>query len=83
VVTVLDVRRAAYPPGMFVDATHLGGRGAIALSRSVAGAIQAELAHPAPPPGRGWIELNVRAEDHEPGPDLGLEDLDQSRTILQ
>ena len=82
VVTVLDARRAAYPPAMFVDATHLGGRGAIALSRSVAIAVQAELSRPHRAPARGWIELNDRPEGQQAGPDLGLEDLDQSRRIL-
>ncbi|HZW30173.1 MAG TPA: hypothetical protein VFF52_05655 [Isosphaeraceae bacterium] len=82
VLTVLDARRAAYPPAMFVDATHLGGRGAIALSRAVAGAVRAELARPALAPGHGWIELSDRTEDHSAGQELRVEDLDQSKAIV-
>jgi hypothetical protein len=68
---------------MFVDATHLGGRGAIALSRAVADAVQGELSRPALAPARDWIALNNQAEGDHVGPDVSLEDLDQSRRILQ
>ena len=43
VVTVLDARRVAPDPSLYVDATHLSGRGAIVLSRAVGGVLKAEL----------------------------------------
>jgi hypothetical protein len=81
-LTVLDSRRSVYPPAMFVDATHLGGRGALALSRSVARAVHSELAHPAPGRDSAWIELSDQPGRASSGMELGLEDLDQSRKVL-
>ena len=40
VVTVLDARRMAREPSLYVDATHLSGRGAVVLSRAVAGVLK-------------------------------------------
>jgi hypothetical protein len=81
VVTVLDARRLAYPPAMFVDATHVSGLGGIALSRVVAGAVKAELARAAREPARGWIELKERTEGRHAGPESCVEDSDQSARI--
>jgi hypothetical protein len=82
VVTVLDARRAAYPPAMFVDATHLGGRGAVRLSEAVGGTIETELLHSTSSSVRGWIELNAPPDDRLADVHPGLEDLDRSREIL-
>ncbi len=43
VVTVLDARRVAPDPTLYVDATHLSGRGAIVLSRAVGGALKGRI----------------------------------------
>jgi hypothetical protein len=67
---------------MFVDATHLGGRGAIALSRVVARAVQAEFSRPALAPAPGWIELHDWNEGHPTQGNLSIEDIDQSTTIV-
>jgi hypothetical protein len=83
VVTVLDARRSAYPPEMFVDATHLGGRGAIALSRVVARAVRAELSHKDRAPARGWIALEGPHPEPAGDLELALEDLDRSRVVLE
>ena len=81
-MTVLDARRGAYPPPMFVDATHLGGLGAIALSRAVGTMLKADLSRPAPPSPRGWIELNAPADDPDAEVDFLLEDIEQSKKLL-
>jgi hypothetical protein len=81
VVTVLDARRLAYAPAMFVDATHVSGKGAIALSRVVAVAVQAELSRAAPEPARGWLELKDRTESPQAGPEACVEDSDQSTRL--
>jgi len=81
-MNVLDARRAGYPPALFVDATHLNGSGAIALSRTVATAIGLELprSHSATAPS--WIALDSPSA-RPAGLEVPLEDLDQSRRILQ
>jgi hypothetical protein len=84
VMTVLDARRAGYPPRLFVDATHLNGRGAIALSRAVAAAVDAELIGPeasSAGPAR-WIELPP-PPDRFPGLEVTLEDVEESKRIVQ
>jgi hypothetical protein len=78
---VLDARRAGYPPHWFVDATHLNGDGALALSRSVAAAIEVEPLGPHPVNPATWVALDL------PSPlpaqlDVPFEDLDQSKRIL-
>ena len=54
-LTVLDARRGAYPPSLFIDQTHLNGHGAIALSRAVATTLKPLLARPRSASGPGWI----------------------------
>ncbi len=81
VLTVLDARRAAYPAALFADATHLNCRGAIALSRTVAAAIDPR---PSPRPAlvdSGWINLDLPT-DRPARFAVPLEDLEQSRSIL-
>src|SRR5262249_6150846 len=82
VLTILDARRAGYGPAMFVDATHLGGRGAIALSREVGRTLRTELAHSRPPAEPRWINLGDPEPSSMAPDDLALEDLDQSRRAL-
>jgi len=81
-LTVLDARRAAYPRALFADATHLNSRGAIALSRTVAAAIDPYA--PRPPAGAncGWITLEL-PNDRQAGFEVPLEDLEQSQSILK
>jgi hypothetical protein len=81
VVTVLDARRLDYPPAMFVDATHVSGKGAIALSRVVAGAVQAELSRSTLELARSWIVLKDRTEGQHAGLESCVEDGDQSTRI--
>jgi hypothetical protein len=81
-MTVLDARRAAYPAELFVDATHVNYPGAVVLSRAVARAIDQQLAHAGGAGDSRWIKLEpcptIAAGDDPP-----LEDLDQSRSIIQ
>jgi hypothetical protein len=80
-LTVLDARRAAYPPSFFVDSTHLNGRGAIALSRAVATALEAELGQSDRATVRRWIAL--KSPDDQPDVlALRLEDVERSRKII-
>jgi hypothetical protein len=81
-VTVLDARRVVTDPAMFVDATHLSGRGAIALSHSVGKALKAEIARPVTPSEPRWIVLEASSEDPHAEPTLPIEDIDQSKRIL-
>ncbi len=81
-MSVLDGRRAGYPATLFVDATHLNGSGAVALSHSVATAIGLELPRSRPTTAPCWIALD--SPSTRPAPSDGpLEDLEQSRRILQ
>ena len=80
-LTVLDAQRAAYPPGFFVDSTHLNGRGAIVLSRAVANVLKAELGESAQAHIPRWIALNNSVE-HLNFDDLRLEDVERSKTIV-
>ena len=82
VMTVLDARRAAYPPSLFVDPTHLSGGGGIALSRSVATTLGPELSGPRSATSAGWIALDppfARPSELE----VSLEDLEKSRRVLR
>ena len=45
-VTVVNARKVVSDPAMFIDATHLSGHGAIALSHSLGKALKAELSRP-------------------------------------
>ena len=82
-VTVLDARRVVSDPTMFVDATHLGGRGAIALSHTVGKALKAELARPVSPSELRWIVLEASNDDPHAALTFPIEDIDQSRRILR
>jgi len=82
VMTVLDARRAAYPPTLFLDPTHLNGVGGLALSRSVATAIGRELSGRRSVTSAGWIALGPRS-DRPAGSEVSLEDLAESSRILQ
>ena len=81
-LTVLDARRGAYPPSLFTDHTHLNGRGAIALSRAVAKAV---------PTAARPLAIRVRLpagsllaipSDQPAGSGVAIEDLEESRQIL-
>ncbi len=76
-VTILDGRRIAREPSLYVDATHLSGRGAIVLSRSIAPVMASELRSPKLKPP-AWITL----EEPPAAPDPPLEDVEQSRRIV-
>jgi hypothetical protein len=79
-VVVIDGRRAGYRPEVFLDLTHLDGRGASTLSQAVASLIGPYLADIEPAPTTRWIALTpyrVRPEE------IPLEDLDQSRMALR
>ena len=80
-LTVLDARRAAYPSSFFCDATHLNATGAIALSRSVAAAIDTRLARPGPSAGPGWIALEPPTA-RPAASEVTLEDLETSKRRL-
>ncbi len=82
-LTVLDARRVVIEPSSFIDATHLAGRGAIALSRAVAAAMQDELVAKSPGQGDGWRILKTPAGDVAHRDDVLLEDLDRSKEIVR
>jgi hypothetical protein len=81
-LTVLDARRAGYTSAMFADATHLNSRGGIALSRTVAAAINSRLAGDFPGADSGWIALNLPADQPTLFTHL-IEDLEQSQSALK
>ncbi|MFI5455110.1 MAG: hypothetical protein ACHRXM_06625 [Isosphaerales bacterium] len=81
VMTVLDARRAAYPPKLFIDATHLSGGGGIALSRSIATAIGRELSRTQSTTSGSWIALDPPS-DRPAGFEASIEDLEESKRIL-
>lgn len=75
VVTVIDARGIAREPALYVDATHLSGRGAVVLSRAVGQALKGE-------PTDGWIELGdppARPDDADPP----LEDVERSKELVR
>jgi len=76
VVRVLDGRRIIREASLYVDATHLSGRGAIALSRAVGAAVKA--AWEGREGDRGWIDL----EEPAPAADPPLEDVERSKQIV-
>jgi hypothetical protein len=89
-VTVLDARHAGYEHRLFVDATHLDGQGAQALSRDVAAVLRRDLdvdragrtasaPAPAPAPRPRWVDLPAY---HSCPVELALEDLEQSRRAV-
>jgi hypothetical protein len=82
VMTVLDARRAAYPPKLFIDATHLNAQGGVALSGSVATKIAAELARPGSTISGSWIKLDPPSDRSGSFQDA-IEDIDESRSVLQ
>jgi hypothetical protein len=75
---VLDARRGAYPPSLFIDHTHLNGQGALALSRAVATALKPLLARPRSASGPFWIAIDPPSERPQAS-DFVVEDLEQSR----
>jgi hypothetical protein len=81
-VTVLDARHGFAGPRMYVDATHLSGRGAIALSRAVGRELEAELFSANLRSAGPWIALSVRADADLGAPELALEDIDRSKRVL-
>jgi hypothetical protein len=78
VVTVLDARRLARDPSLYVDATHLSGRGAIVLSRAVGRVLGAGTSSRT----GDWITLEdpPRPDGDEASP--SLEDIDRSKQII-
>lgn len=72
VVSVLDARRIAREASLYVDATHLSGRGAIVLSRAVGAAFKSG-------DRGGWISLT----DPAPWADPPLEDVERSKQIVR
>ena len=60
-MTVLDARRAGYPPELFADPTHLNRRGAVALSHVVSQEIKrlARAPKPAGPSSDGLDQLKL------------------------
>ena len=76
-VTVLDARHSGFDHTLFCDLAHLSGRGARALSRSTAEAIQDNMNDPLRS-ARRWIDLPLRRADDEV-----VEDLDQSRAMVR
>jgi hypothetical protein len=83
VVTVLDARRIAPDPSLYVDATHLSGRGAVVLSRSVATVLKAELPRHSRDRSGAWIELQPPPPDPRRGGDPPLEDVERSKEIVR
>jgi hypothetical protein len=83
VVKVLDGRRMAREASLYVDATHLSGRGAIALSRAVGAALKAELTQPLASGSDGWTVLRDPARDANGAADPALEDVERSRAIVR
>ena len=82
-VSVLDARRMARDASLYVDATHLSGRGAIVLSRAIGGILKAERgSHPQDRPG-GWILLHDPPPDPVRAADPPLEDVERSKQVVQ
>jgi hypothetical protein len=83
VVTVLDARHVVSDPSMFIDATHLAGRGAIALSHAVGMTLKNNAGQPLSASHPRWIVLDPMDSDPQTQAELNLEDVDQSKRILQ
>jgi hypothetical protein len=83
ILTVLDARSVAAEPALYVDATHLSGRGAAVLSRSVARTLRDELARPTAGRGGRWIALSD--PPHDPGRQAqpAFEDVERSKAIVR
>ncbi len=81
-VTVLDARKVVSDPSMFIDATHLAGRGAVALSHTLGKFLKAELAQPVFPSDARWVMLESSKEDPHDELAMPLEDIDQSKRVL-
>lgn len=79
VVTVLDARGVAAEPSLYVDATHLSGRGAIVLSRAVGCVLKVEQTHGARGHADAWITLH----DPPAQPEPPLEDVERSKQIVR
>jgi hypothetical protein len=80
-LTVLDGRRAGYPARMFIDATHLTGQGALALSQGVGAAVGMLRIEPRFATSAGWIALEPFS-DPRAGTDVTVEDIEQSKRML-
>jgi hypothetical protein len=80
-LTVLDVRRAGFPSTFFVDETHVNRPGAIALSRAVAKVVPTILGDSQPASSSEWVALSIPA-DQTTGSDVKIEDLEESKQIL-
>jgi hypothetical protein len=81
-VTVLDARHAGYGHRVFVDATHLDGDGAQALSRDVADVLRRDFERPGPMAASGsarWVDLPAYRVWSGA---LVLEDVEQSRRVV-
>lgn len=81
-LSILDGRGAGYPVAAFTDATHLNAKGAIALSRTVAKAIERQLGDPAVEPGPRWITLELWS-DRSAESGTPLEDVETSRAMVK
>jgi hypothetical protein len=83
VLTVLDARRVAARSSLYVDATHLSGRGAVLLSRAVARALKGDGEVLAGASDGGWMTL--ADPPHDPHRDDGsrLEDIERSKQIVR
>jgi hypothetical protein len=80
-LTVLDARRGAYPPSLFIDHTHLNGQGAVALSRALASTLKPLFVRPRSESGPVWIAVDEPSESLAPSGVI-IEDLEQSRRSL-
>ena len=79
-LTVLDARHSGYPASVFIDATHINGRGAISLSRDLAAFLKQDLARNVESlPKKRWLQLPPYTEAPA---GLVLEDTDRSREAL-
>ena len=83
VVTVLDARRIARDPALYVDATHLSGRGAVVLSRAVGDLLKNDCRGPSPDRAGGWITLTDPPRGPGRPADPPLEDVEASKKIVR
>jgi hypothetical protein len=81
-LTVLDARRAAYPPACFVDATHLNIRGAIALSRAFSRVMGRELEEPGDRSSPRWLSITDAPDLDDPAIEV-LENVEKSRKVIK
>jgi hypothetical protein len=82
VVTVLDARRAVTDPSRFIDATHLAGRGGMALSHVLGRILKDEAGRPGSR-SPAWIVLDHEDRGPQSQDEPDLEDVDRSKAILQ